>query len=175
MASLKVGATRQDPQPFRFPQINHYAYAGDTALHMAAAAHGVVLVKLLLEQGARVGARNRRGAQPLHYAADGHPDSSRWHPDGQRSVIEALVAAGADVNATDTSGVAPLHRAVRTRCSTGVEALLRLGADSNLRNRTGSTPMKLATLTTGRGGSGSAAAKEQQQLILELLQRYGAA
>src|SRR5689334_3492284 len=33
-----VGATRQQSSAFFFPDIGHYLYAGDTALHMAAAA-----------------------------------------------------------------------------------------------------------------------------------------
>ena len=36
---------------------------------------------------------------------------------GQAAVIEGLVAAGANPNATDNNGVAALHRAVRTRCA----------------------------------------------------------
>ena len=174
VAALKVGASRQHPEPYRFGAINHYVYAGDTALHVAAASHTPELVRTLLGLGADVAARNRRGAQPLHYAADGRPDSGAWNPGGQQSVIEVLVAAGADPDATDKSGVAPLHRAVRTRCSAAVEALLAAGADPNLANRSGSTPMKLATTTTGRGGSGSAGARQQQEVIIELLERSGA-
>lgn len=41
-------------------------YAGDTALHLAAAAHQPDLVRTLLQMGADVDAANRRGAQPLH-------------------------------------------------------------------------------------------------------------
>jgi hypothetical protein len=64
--------------------------------------------------------------------------------------------------------VTPLHRAVRTRCAAAVEALLARGANPRLRNKGGSTPPDLAGLTTGRGGSGTAAAKEQQREILKL-------
>jgi ankyrin repeat protein len=89
---------------------------------------------MLLELGADVGARNRRGAQPLHYAADGVPGSAAWDPRGQVAVIETLVVAGADTNAKDASGVTPLHRPVRTRCAAAVRTLLQAGADLNLRN-----------------------------------------
>jgi len=170
VASVEVGATRQDAEPYLFKLINHYVYAGDTALHMAAAAHRPELVETLLELGADVAASNRRGAQPLHYAADGAPGSKGWDPEGQAAVITALIAAGADPDATDKSGVAPLHRAVRTRCAEAVRALLEAGADPNLKNRSGSSPMKLATQTTGRGGSGSPVAREQQAMIVEILE-----
>src|SRR5205814_1829037 len=118
-------------------------------------------------------AMNRRGAQPLHYAADGIPGSDAWRPAAQAAVVAALIAAGADPNATDKSGVAPLHRAVRTRCSAAVRALLEGGADPRRTNKSGSTPIKLATQPTGRGGSGSADAKEQQALIVQLLEQHG--
>jgi hypothetical protein len=67
--------------------------------------------------------------------------------------------------------VTPLHRAVRTRCAAAVRALLDGGADPLRANGNGSTPLKLATQTTGRGGSGSPAAKAQQEQIVQLLQR----
>jgi hypothetical protein len=66
-------------------------------------------------------------------------------------------------------GVTPLHRAVRTRCAAAVKVLLQGGADPQHRNKSGSTPMLLATRNTGRGGSGSREAKEQQERIVELL------
>src|SRR5262249_48858374 len=122
-----------------------------------------------------VGPGNRRGPQPLHYAADSSPGSDSWSPAAQATVIAALIAAGADPNATDKSGVAPLHRAVRTRSSAAVRALLEGGADPKRTNKSGSTPMKLAMQPTGRGGSGSTDAKAEQALIVELRREYGAA
>jgi len=173
--AVELGATRGDATTYYLDDINHYVYVGDTALHIAAAAYQADLVRRLLGLGADVSAANRRGAQPLHYAADGIPDSDAFDPAAQAAVIAALIAAGADPNATDKSGVAPLHRAVRTRCSPAVAALLDGGADATRRNKSGSTPMKLATQMTGRGGSGSPEAKEQQALIVQLLEQHGAA
>lgn len=171
---LKVGASRQGPTDYFFEEISHYAYAGDTALHIAAAAHQLSIARHLVSKGARVGARNRRGAEPLHYAADGVPGSPGWDPEAQAAVVAFLIGAGADPNAVDKSGVAPLHRAVRTRCAAAVRALLANGADPRRLNGSGSTPLQLATQNTGRGGSASAIAREQQRQILELL-RAGAA
>jgi ankyrin repeat protein len=173
--SVEVGATRREAATYYLDEINHYVYLGDTALHIAAAAYEPDLVRGLLELGADVSAQNHRGAQPLHYAADGIPGSDAWSPAAQAAVIAALIAAGADPNATDKSGVAPLHRAVRTRCGAAVRALLEGGADATRRNKSGSTPMKLAMQMTGRGGSGSSEAKAQQALIVQLLDRHGAA
>jgi hypothetical protein len=171
-AALRKGASRSEPSEFFVDDVKHHFYAGDTALHAAAAGYRASLVEKLVALGADVGARNRRGATPLHYAADGGPASPRWKPDVQSDTIVALVRAGADVDAVDKSGVAPLHRAVRTRSAPAVRALLENGADVNLPNGSGSTPMKLAELTTGASGSGSPEAKAQQEEIIGILDRH---
>ena len=144
-------------------------YAGDTALHAAAARYDVELARDLLARGAELRARNRRGAEPLHAAVMGTPGAPRWNPPRQQAIIEYLVAAGADPDTRAKGGVTPLHRAVRNRCSAAVETLLRLGADPRLANEHGSTAADLARWTTGRGGTGSAAAKAEQRIIIQLL------
>jgi Ankyrin repeats (3 copies)/Ankyrin repeat len=165
-----VGASRQEARPFFFTEIRHYLYAGDTALHMAAAAFCRPVAELLVSHGADCCARNRRGAEPLHYAAD----ANRWEPKSQADMIEYLASIGADPDAVDKSGVAPLHRAVRTRSLAAVRALLDIGANSRQPNKSGSTPLHLAVQTTGRGGSGSAEARRQQTEIIKLLLERGA-
>ena len=172
--SLLVGAERQSAVQFFFPQIAHYLYAGDTPLHAAAAVYRIATAKALLASGASVAAANRRGATPLHYAADGGPASPVWNSEAQGEMIGLLLAAGADPNALDKSGVAPLHRAVRQRCPRAVDALLRNGAAVGLKNNSGSTPLHLAVQNTGRGGSGSPESKACQKEIIELLLKAGA-
>lgn len=174
VTALAEGATRQGTKGYWFAEIGHYVYKGDTALHVAAAAYRNAIARKLVDAGADVGARNRRGAEPLHYAADGGPGSPSWDPRAQAATIAVLITAGADPDAIDNSGVAPLHRAVRTRCTGAVQALLDGGADISRKNKSGSTVMRLATLTTGRGGSGSAEAKAQQAEIVRLLESRGA-
>ena len=71
-ARFWVGATRQVEQPYFLHEIARYIYAGDTALHIAAAAYRIELVNELLIGAADVHAKNRRGAEPLHAAADQH-------------------------------------------------------------------------------------------------------
>jgi ankyrin repeat protein len=144
-------------------------YEGDTALHAAGFSYDVEMARDLITRGADARARNRRGAQPLHAAVIGVPGSAAWNPSRQRDVILYLVEAGADPNARAAGGATPLHRAVRNRCSSAVDALLRAGADPQLQNDGGSTASDLAQWTTGRGGAGSAEAKFEQRIILELL------
>jgi hypothetical protein len=97
------------------------------------------------------------------------PGSAGWNPTRQGEIVRYLIEAGADPDAPAAGGVTALHRAVRNRCSTAVEALLRAGADPGLRTDGGSTASDLAHLSTGRGGTGSAEAKAEQRIILELL------
>jgi hypothetical protein len=171
-ASFAGGATRQSPRANWLAAITHYVYAGDTALHVAAAAHRPDIVRMLAGAGAPLGARNRRGATPLHYAAHGGPGgNAKWDPHAQAATIAALIAAGADPNVGDAGGVTPLHRAVRNRCAAAVRALLEGGADIGLKTARGTTAAALATRTTGRGGSGTPEAKAQAAEIARLLAR----
>jgi hypothetical protein len=146
-------------------------YEGDTALHAAAFSYDPEMARELVTRGADVRARNRRGAEPLHAAVIGSPGAPNWNPSHQRAVILYLIEAGADPNAAAAGGVTPLHRAVRNRCSAAVETLLNAGADPRLENDSGSTASDLARLTTGRGGAGSAEAKAEQRIIIDLLDR----
>jgi hypothetical protein len=148
-----------------YRDIAHYAYQGDTALHMAAAAFQRSTARLLVRKGTALDAKNRRGAEPLHYAAD----ANWWNPTSQAGTITYLLSAGANVNAQDANGATPLHRAVRTRSASAVRALLAGGADVCATNKNGSSPFDLAMRTTGRGGSGSTRAREQQADIIAML------
>jgi ankyrin repeat protein len=153
-----------------FPEIRHYLYDGDTALHMAAAAFQFEVAQALIDHGANCAAKNYRGAQPLHYAADANTRNLA----AQAATIACLIRAGANPNSTDKSGVAPIHRAVRTRSAAAVQALLSGGATVDLPNKSGSTPLHLAVQNTGKSGSGSPVAIEQQRQIILLLLHNGA-
>lgn len=49
------------------------------------------LAEALLANGANPSARNRRGAEPLHYAADGVPTSAAWNPAAQAALVRLLL------------------------------------------------------------------------------------
>ena len=148
--------------------IAHWIYAGDTALHVAAAGHRVEIATMLLAAGADPNAaRNHRRSGPLHYAADGCLENPRWNGNRQVATIRVLLAAGAEIQAPDKNGATPLHRAVRTRCAAAVNCLLAAGADATLQNKPGSTPFHLAVQNTGRGGSGAEQAKTAQREIIQ--------
>lgn len=174
VGALRAGASRQDPLHFFLDPIHHYVYSGDTPLHVAAAAHHRGIATALVAAGADVRARNRRGAEPLHYAADGGPDGAGWDAGAQSALISYLIKVGAAPDALDKSGVAPLHRAVRSRSTGAVRALIDGGADPLLKNTSGSTPLHLAVQNTGKSNSGSDSAKAEQRRIILLLLEHGA-
>lgn len=168
-------ATRRIEKPKLYrSQIFHWIYAGDTALHLAAAGYRVEIARLLLATGADPdAATNHRQSCPLHYAADGYVNGPAWDAKRQVKTIRCLLDAGANVNAQDKNGATALHRAVRTRCAAAAKCLLEAGADPTRKNKPGSTPFHLAVQNTGRGGSGSDEARAGQRQIIEVFLAFG--
>lgn len=69
-------------------------FGGNTGLHWSARKGLSRMARLLLDNGARVDARNDEGETPLHWAA----------AHGQKTLLVTLIAHGADVNAIDRAG-----------------------------------------------------------------------
>jgi len=160
LASRRV----ESPKLYR-SKIFHWIYVGETALHLAAAGYRTEIIRLLLAAGADPNAAfNHRHGRPLHYAADG---GAGCNEQLQLKAIRCLRDAGAEIDAQDKNGATALHRAVRTRCAAATRLLLQAGANPTLKNKPGSTPFHLAVQNTGRGGSGSHAAKTAQRAIIE--------
>ena len=82
--------------------------------------------------------RNTMSVRPLHSAA------AARDPDLALYMVRALLARGADVNATQQGGYAPLHEAAHRGLSALIKVLLATGADKRLRNDEGNTPAALA-------------------------------
>ena len=157
--------------------IFHWIYAGDTALHLAAAGYRVEIVRLLLAAGAdpNAAANHRRG-RPLHYAADGYLAGSAWDPKPQVKTIRGLLDCERRHQCPrQERRELLLHRAVATRCAAAVRCLLAAGADSARKNNPGSTPFHLAVQNTGHGGSGREQAKHAQRQIIEEFLSFGVA
>ena len=172
VATIRIGATRQGPDGYFLTPIRHYVYAGDTGLHIASLRTTVEWRSYSSRDGAHVRGRTGAAQSPSITPWTEVPEGRTGDPRAQRSIIEFLIAAW---NRTcDKSGVAPLHRAVRTRSSEAVRSLLENGADLRLMSKSGSTPLHLAVHNTGRSHSGMDEAKDQQREIIDVLLQHGA-
>ena len=91
------------------------------------------VAKFLLDaDDVRVDLKSRNGQSPLHFAI-------------RAEVIEALIAKGANPNATTASGMTPLHTAVSHNRLDAIRALLKGGADPNNKaTRSGLSPLHFA-------------------------------
>ena len=131
-AHFEDGATRQIAKPYHIDEIGHYVYSGDTALHIAAASYREEIARKLIAMGADVRARNRRGAEPLHYAVDGTPGSHAWNPDAQAATVTCLIEAGADPVASRCTHALRRSRKgpSRRRCRPSTQEQKRLDTDA---------------------------------------------
>lgn len=90
---------------------------GNTALHFACSKGRDALAMSLLARGANANATNAFGRTPVHLCRS-------------VNVLEALVAAGADVNVRDDRGACPLQQMCVTGSDELVRAMIRAGADA---------------------------------------------
>lgn len=89
-----------------------------------------------LESGIPVDTRDEEGATFLARMISSGPCCTDFE-----NVLSVFVAAGADVNASDTAGITPLHRASANDLPGVISALLDAGADPTARDSQGSTPL----------------------------------
>jgi ankyrin repeat protein len=117
--------------------VSAFSTDGFTALHFAAFFGKAEAARILLEHGASVDVytRNPFANQPLHAAAAGR----------HLEVCRVLLAAGADVNATQHGGFTPLHEAAQHGDVEMTELFLSAGADRAATTVAGETPADLAT------------------------------
>jgi ankyrin repeat protein len=111
---------------------------GATPLMLAAHAGKLDMVRALIAAGADVNATDERGWGALTKAVY-NPELDRGFAD----VVEALIQAGASVEAPIAYGIRPLMLAAGYGETAVVEALLRAGADVLARNDGGLTALMM--------------------------------
>src|SRR5262249_43992246 len=117
--------------------VNAKDTSGSSPLHHAAGFGTLETMKLLLEKGADVNAKNRRASTPLFWAI--HDDAK----------VRMLVASGAAVTAKQVEGRTPVYQAATLANGLSVlRFLLEKGADPRIATLTGATPLMAAA---GRG------------------------
>ena len=102
-------------------------------------------VNALLAAGVDVTAKYKDGLTPLHVAEEGTPLHLAAVSD-HAGVVEALLAAGGDVNAKDEMGWTPLHWAAVRGQAGATKALIAGGAKVNARTEGKLTPLDAARL-----------------------------
>ena len=91
-------------------------------------------IRLSLDQGVNVNAKNSDGVTALYLAAQ----------NGRADIVKLLLEYGADVNATTNYGVTALHFAAQNGRADIVKLLLEYGADVNATTNYGVTALHLA-------------------------------
>ena len=117
-------------------KVNVYSPDGFTPLGLACFFGHPTCVKLLLDRGADANAPSQNDMQvrPLHSAV------ARAAEDVVALNVRALLAAGADVNATQQGGYTALHQAADRGFESVVKLLLGAGAKADARSAAGRTP-----------------------------------
>lgn len=120
---------------------------------------------ILLDNGAKIDERDGSGRSALHYATM----NSESDPE---AVVRLLLAKGADPNAKDNIGKAPLLTAVNAGHEILVRLLLESGADLQSKGRYGETALLLAA-QTGHDGIFKLLLEKNNNLGLEPKDRLG--
>ena len=114
-------------------RVNGQDNGGSAPLHHAAGFGTLETMKLLIEAGAEVDARNDRNSTPLHWAVS---DTGK---------IRLLLARGADINAKTERELTPLGLAAMQHFDIApLELLLEKGANPNIASINGQTSLMAA-------------------------------
>ena len=103
-------------------------------LRQAAAENDAEKAKRLINNGAKVNARDESGATPLYWAAENNA----------AAVAKLLIDNGADVHAENIGGTMPLHRAAYYNATEVAKLLIDNGAAVNAKTKRGYTPLHFA-------------------------------
>jgi len=113
-----------------------------TPLHEAAGKSWVDLVRLLVDAGANVNARDKFSNTPLRMCASNAQSFATL--DTFKQTVKILLDAGADINSGTTINTTSLHSVVKWGNVEAVRFMLEHGADPNIRTTKGELPIDFA-------------------------------
>lgn len=120
----------------RYSILSAFVGSDSTQLHYAVSVNNIRAVKILLENGADVNAKDYVGTTPLHNAATFN--------DQNLEIVKILLEYGAELDVIDQYGSTPLFRAASSNNFDTVEILLENGADANGKGTNGNPPLSVA-------------------------------
>ena len=126
-------------------------HQGQTALHVASRINAIEVMRLLIERGASLDARDVDGHTPLYMACVGD----------HREAVKLLLDSSAQLGLDESEAVHILCSLVKKRRLDHIETWVKAGIDVNAKNYDLRTPLHLA-------------ADEASSEVVELLVRFGA-
>jgi ankyrin repeat protein len=105
-----------------------------TAVHTAILFGKYDILKLLIENGADINAKDNQGNSPIHGAIENN----------EIHILRLLIEKGADINAKNNLGQSPLHLAVELDNFNCAQVLILSRVDINAQNNLGQSPLHLA-------------------------------
>ncbi|CAL1537872.1 unnamed protein product, partial [Lymnaea stagnalis] len=116
--------------------VNATTEDGRTALIVGSVLGGAKdILKLLIDNGADINARDTNVGAALHWAVSGD----------QTENVKLLLELGADVNVTDVNGSTALQKSASYGRMTTLQLLLEHGADVNVQDDEGNIPLMIAS------------------------------
>ena len=99
--------------------------------------HKVQCLRFLLARGANVDLQDNKGRTPLHYAVSNNDEAAL-------EIVESLISAGADPQATDKDGWTVLHSAASGSSQQILQLIVEAGAEVNATTNSGTSVLHTA-------------------------------
>ena len=123
--------------------INEKDQTGMTPLHIAAQSGFGKLLKLLIDNGGEANQLNNSGKTVLKIA-EKYKNLHQAASENNIDWIQALIAAKANINEKDQTGMTPLHIAAQSGFGKLLKLLIDNGGEANQLNNSGKTVLKIA-------------------------------
>ena len=121
----------------KYFDVNAHGPGCETALMYSLGSHVPEVTQLLLDNGAKLEARDKNGNTALARAAT-------HSYDGLMTAGQCLLDAGADINTRNDQGITPLMAATDTDCIQTARDMIDRGADIHATNNLGQTAADIA-------------------------------